>query len=196
MSRECSSLETEGRIDSRHSAPFAWLIVCIGAFAVRPRRFCSGPLRFASNCLALVKRQQAESVVGVPTMVLSETSGSWPGLTAFLGCPRGHRVGSETWLKPNPFVDTRPRTRALHRRGDRRHLVTRNGCTGSALKLLVLSVCLGRSSLLSSKLLVRWRRSCAPASAAPSPAGCRQPAAPGKTPARVRRKCWHSWLHL
>jgi len=119
---KCFSLETEERIDSRHSAPFARLIVCIGAFAVRPRQVCSGPLRFASNCLALVKLQQAESVVGVPTMVLSETSGARPGLTAFLGCPRGHRVGSETGLKPNPFVDTHPRTRALHRRGDRRHL--------------------------------------------------------------------------
>ena len=102
------------------------------------------PMEFSGTwCLrrtanANLKRQQAEFVVGVPTMVLSETSGQRPGLTAFLGCPRGHRVARETC-----GCLSRPRILALEPErftGEATQAFTRNGCTGSALKLLVFSV--------------------------------------------------------
>jgi hypothetical protein len=45
---------------------------------------------------AKLKRQQAECVVGVPTMVLSETSGAKARPYSFLGLSEGHRVAHET----------------------------------------------------------------------------------------------------
>jgi len=45
---------------------------------------------------AKLKRQQVESEVGVPTMVLSGPSGPEARPTVFWGCPRGHRVPRET----------------------------------------------------------------------------------------------------
>src|SRR5271157_3567360 len=58
-----------------------------------------------------------------------------------------------------------------------------------ALKLLVASDARRRTLLLSSRSSARWRRSCVPASSAPSLAACLWPAAPDKnsrnTPARI-----------
>lgn len=113
MSRECFSLETEGRIDARHSAPFAGMVFCLWASSMQPRMCSSVSSPLRSTTSPFLKRQQAECAVVVPTMVLSETSGSRPGLIAFLGYAREHRVARETRLKPNPSKDTYPRTRAL-----------------------------------------------------------------------------------
>src|SRR6185437_4104829 len=107
MSRECFSPETEGRADSRHSAPFARMIF---RFASVEQPMIRESIMLWVELPRLLKRQQAESSVGVPTMVLSETLAPGPGLTAFLGYPRRHRVARETEFKPNPPKDTHPRT--------------------------------------------------------------------------------------
>jgi hypothetical protein len=67
MSRECFSPETEGRLDSRHSAPFANDVESLCVVRRADDRVWFGSIMLASNCLAILKRQQAESVVGVPT---------------------------------------------------------------------------------------------------------------------------------
>ncbi len=70
-------------------------------------------------------------------------------------------------VQPIPAADTHPRTLSASPARRPQASVTRNGCPGSALKLLVLSLWLGRSCLLSSKSSERWRPSYAPASVAP-----------------------------
>ena len=74
MSRENTSPQTRGRFDSRHSAPFAKDDLSLWARLEQPMEL-SGTWYLRRTGDANLKRQQAESVVGVPTMVLSETRG-------------------------------------------------------------------------------------------------------------------------
>src|SRR5215831_2944119 len=68
----------------------------------------------------LLKRQQAECVVGVPTMVLSETL-ACSQVLQLCWVIRGGIGSLVRLLQPNLLKDTHPRTLSASRHGDRRH---------------------------------------------------------------------------
>src|SRR5438874_2433766 len=117
-------------------------------------------------------------------MVLSETQGP----IAFLGYPRGHRVPMETpchkgtlglttklILSLEPVRLTLPETAtSLDFCPDSGNGLRRSSLFGSALVQR-------QTLLLSSTRSRRWRRSCAPALAVPSPAAGLWPPIPDKT---------------
>src|SRR6266705_3476963 len=122
----------------------------------------------------------------VPTMVLSETRGLWLCWVVRGGIRWPLRLGA-----PKPAQDTHPRTRALSCRWK----IARDSAPAAdhALKLLVASNVPRRTLLLSSRSSARWRRSCAPASAAPSPAAYCSSAAPGRTRETLHRTQRPRW---
>ena len=75
-------------VETRFSAfsPFRQRCSSLCAMRSPADRVLFGSIMLASSCLAILKRQHAESVVGVPTMVPSGDFWLEPGLTAFLGC--------------------------------------------------------------------------------------------------------------
>lgn len=64
------------------------------------------------------------------------------------------------------------------------------GSRPKTLRPLVVSVSRRRSFLLSSRWSARWRRACAPASGAPSPASCLSSANPRSNPGRAQDAHW------
>ena len=119
----------------------------------------------------------------LPTMVLSETRGlllCWV-VRGSIRCPVRLLRLNPAWiltLEPERSVTVGP-----HHHGS----AFRGPC---ALKLLVASDARRRTLLLSSRSSARWRRSCVPASSAPSLAACLWPAAPDKTRETLPRGYW------
>jgi len=101
----------------------------------------------------------------VPTMVLSETRGLW----LFWVVRGGIRWPLRLQCLNPPRILTLEPERSVAVGGSRS---LRSPASNHALKLLVTSLVPRRTLLLSSRSSARWRRSCAPASAAPSPAAC------------------------
>jgi hypothetical protein len=126
----------------------------------------------------------------LPTMVLSETRGLWLSWVVRGGirCPMKLRL-ARRGLNPAWILTLEPERSVAIGRCDHSALPR----ASHALKLLVTSNGPRRTLLLSSRSSAQWRRSCAPASAAPSPAACFSSVARDRTLETLPRRRWPKW---
>jgi hypothetical protein len=113
--------------------------------------------------------------------------------TALSGYPRGHRVLTETdaahRLRGFAILTLEPRRSGVIGYHQRESLGMERDCP-RALRLFVLAVSWRRSSLPSSKLLARRRRSCVPASVVPWVVRFPSLAIPGSSSVAVLGAYW------
>ena len=123
----------------------------------------------------------------VPTMVLSEARGLSLFRVIREGLGSAVRLGAPRHAAPNFTVETHSRTR-VSQEPDRPPLGKFPAMerTPGTLKLFVISDVGRRTTLLSSRRSTRSLQFCAPASVAPSPAGCPWPPEPRKIPATAQ----------
>ena len=132
----------------------------------------------------------------VPTMILFEARGLRLFWVVRGGIELLRDSVPEAHITPKVLIDTLPRPERLE---TRRTSIRNDPGDGigsqQTLKLLAVSIVLGRNALLSSKQSERPLQSCVPTSDEPSQVSLRWPAERCRNHGKGQPKHWREWRH-